>query len=133
LQFAQRDSFIFIKPPSCLRACETTDFVRDGLEARTEGFARIHALGDQLLIATTKTCIYVGEFFSILFLSNRLTQSCVDTYALREKVANRPDEGAEKNLAINPVQPFQTHFLDDRYFGAAESDQPFGPLSVAQR
>ena len=57
LQFAQRDGFIFIKPPSRLRACETTDFVRDGLEARTEGFARIHALGDQLLIATTKTCI----------------------------------------------------------------------------
>ena len=57
LQFAQCDGFIFIKPPSRLRACETTDFVRDGLEPRTEGFARIHALGDQLLIATTKTCI----------------------------------------------------------------------------
>ena len=63
LQFAQREGFIFIKPPSRLRACETTDFVRDGLEARTEGFARIQALGDQLLIATTKTCIYVGKFF----------------------------------------------------------------------
>ena len=57
LQFAQRDGFIFIKPPSCLRACETTDFVRDGLETRTETCARIQALGDQLLIATTKTCI----------------------------------------------------------------------------
>ena len=41
LQFAQRDGFIFIKPPSRLRACETTDFVRDGLEARTEGFAKL--------------------------------------------------------------------------------------------
>ena len=57
LQFAQREGFIFIKPPSRLRAGETTDFVRDGLAARTEGFARIQALGDQLLIATTKTCI----------------------------------------------------------------------------
>ena len=57
LQFAQRDGFIFIKPPSRLCTCETTDFVRDGLEARTEGFACIQALGDQLLIATTKTCI----------------------------------------------------------------------------
>ena len=26
-------------------------------------FPRIQALGDQLLIATTKTCIYVGKFF----------------------------------------------------------------------
>ena len=54
-------------------------------------------------------------------------------FSFGEKVAEWPDEGAEENLAINPVQPFQTHFLADRYFGAAESDQPFGPRSVAQR